>query len=135
MKHSIEPELSCGSFFVVTEGKANVQGLIAFLKGIISHPLWKPGMSLLVDHRRLSLKDFSRAETETVVDYFVRIGDKLGSGKCALVMNRDVDFGIARSGELLASQRTDVDIRVFRSLEEAEDWLAEGSLILSREAL
>ena len=127
MKHRIEAELPKGRLQVVTEGQGTPQGIIDFLNDVISHPQWKSGMSLLVDHRKLSLKNLDRLDTETVVDHFVNIRDRLGSGKCALVMNRDVDFGIARASEMMVSNRTDMEIQVFRSMEEAEKWLGPAA--------
>ena len=125
MKHTLEVSKNGLIFTVVTEGDGNVEGIIAFLEDIISHPQWKPGKRILLDHRELNIDEISAAGIEDVSFYFITISDKLGDGKIALVMNRDIDFGIARAWESITNLDVDIQIHVFRQLEEAINWLNE----------
>ena len=41
-------------------------------------------------------------------------------------MNRDIDFGIARAWELVTATEVDMQIRVFKRIDDAKRWLQEG---------
>lgn len=125
MIHTLEVDKN-GCFFIQTEGDGDVEGIIAFLKDIISHPQWKPGNNILLDHRALSINAISVSGINEVSAYFKSIADKLGNGKIALVMSREVDFGIARAWENITTDDVDIKIYVFRELEKAISWLSEG---------
>ena len=125
MKHTLKVSADGLLFTVVTKGDGGVEGIIAFLNDIISHPKWKPGNHILLDHRRLNIDQISASGIEDVSIFFISISDKLGAGKIALVMNRDIDFGIARAWESITNLDVDIRIHVFRKLEEAIHWLDE----------
>lgn len=124
MKHTLEVNEN-GLFTIITEGDGNVGGIIAFLKDIISHPQWKPGNYILLDHRALKIDAITISGIEDVSSYFKSIADKLGNGKIALVMKRDIDFGIARAWENITAYDVDIEVYVFRELEKAINWLRE----------
>lgn len=124
MKHTLEVSEN-GSFTIITEGDGDVEGIIAFLKDIISHPQWKPGNHILLDHRALKIDAITVSGIEDVSAYFKSIADKLGNGKVALVMKRDIDFGIARAWENITAYDVDIKVYVFRELEKAISWLKE----------
>lgn len=126
MHHILKVDPDHSLFIVETEGDATVEGICAFLDDIVAHPAWRPGMSILLDHRRLSLHNISAKEVEQVSDYFTGISDSLGNGKIALVMNRDVDFGVARAWENMTIDRTSMRPYVFRTLEECQAWVIDS---------
>jgi hypothetical protein len=126
VEHKIKIELDKKQFQVKTNGEGTADGINAFLTDIISHPKWTPGMDILLDHRKLNIDNLKIKNIDKVSDYFVKISKQLGDGRIALVMNRDVDFGIARAWELVTESNTDMHIHVFRSLEKAEAWLNNG---------
>lgn len=127
MKHKLKVEVNGDSseFIIKTEGDGTVEGIVAFLKDIISHPEWKPGHNILLDHRDLRIDKITVADIEEVSKYFISIGNELGTGKIALIMKRDIDFGIARAWELATELDVDIKIRVFRKIEDANNWLKE----------
>ena len=125
MKHTLNVSENGLVFTIVTDGDGDVDGIIAFLKDIISHPQWKPGKHILLDHRALMIDEISAPGIEDVSLYFISIADKLGDGKIALVMNRDIDFGIARAWESITNLDVDIKIHVFRKLDDAINWLNE----------
>jgi hypothetical protein len=125
MKHTLKVSEDGSFFSVTTQGDGDVEGIIAFLKDIISHPQWKPGNRILLDHRELKINAISVSGIEDVSEYFKSISDKLGNGRIALVMKRDIDFGIARAWENITEYYVDIKVYVFRELEEAVSWLKE----------
>jgi hypothetical protein len=125
MKHKLVANTSDMLFIVTTEGDGDVEGIISFLKDIISHPEWKPGFNILLDHQALEIDTIKSDGISKISSYFKSISSKLGSGKIALVMKRDIDFGITRIWEMITEPDVDIKIRVFRGLEKAKAWLDE----------
>ena len=125
MKHTLKVSEDGSFFTIITEGDGDVDGIIAFLKDIISHPQWKPGNLILLDHRALKIDKITVPGIEVVSAYFKSISDELGNGKVALVMKREIDFGIARAWENISEYAVDIKINVFRELEKAINWLKE----------
>ena len=124
MKHAIEMEPD-GRFTVTTTGQGSAKGIIAFLDAIVSHPLWQPGNTILLDHRKLNIANITVEGIERVSHHFQKIGPQLGSGKIALVMKKDIDFGIARAWELTTEEDVDMQIGVYRSMDDARMWLRQ----------
>ncbi len=124
MMHHIEIDSRGTTFTITTAGQGNVEGIIAFLDAIVAHPQWRPGLNILLDHRRLDIAPITVEGIDRVSGYFQTLSPQLGDGKIALVMNRDIDFGIARAWELVTREYVDMEIGVFRSIEEARHWLA-----------
>ena len=125
MEHGIEVEPDGGSFIVTTSGRGSAEGILAFLEAIVSHPSWQPGNHILLDHRKLDIADITVEGIEHVSHHFQKMGPQLGSGKIALVMKADIDFGIARAWELTTDGHVDMQIGVYRSMDEARMWLGQ----------
>jgi hypothetical protein len=125
MKHSLNINEDESLFTIITEGEGDVKGIIAFLKDIISHPKWKPGKFILLDHRALRIDKVTVSGIDEVSIFFKSIANELGNGKIALVMKRDIDFGIARAWEIVTDSHVDISINVFRDIDKAIDWLEQ----------
>ncbi len=128
MKHSLKVSEDGLVFTVTTEGNGDVEGIIIFLNDIISHSQWRPGLKILLDHRELKLDSMKVSGIEEVSKYFRSIAEKLGHAKVALVMKRDIDFGIVRAWEGVTEHGLDTKIYVFREMEKAINWLSDESL-------
>ena len=125
MKHTLKIPHK-GLFIITTQGIGTVEGINAFLTEIISHPKWHPGDNILVDHRALDLSGIQSSGIEAVSVYFISIAHKMGNGRLAIVLARDIDFGIARAWELITEHDVEMAIHVFRNMAEAEKWLTKG---------
>ncbi len=125
MKHTLKINEDGSIFTIRTAGDGDIKGIIAFLKDIISHPEWEPGKKILLDHRALKIDKISVSGIEEVSDFFKSIAPKLGNGKIALVMKRDIDFGIARAWEMITATDVDISIYVFRQIDKATDWIKQ----------
>ena len=126
MEYSLDIDRDNGFFLITTDGEGTEEGMMAFMNEIVDNPSWRPGKSILLDHRRLSVKNIQFRGIETMSEHFVTIGDALGNGKIALVMNEDIDFGIARAWEMITVDQVDMKISVFRSIHEATSWLLDS---------
>jgi len=126
MEHTITFDSSNRQFNIKTKGDGDVSGIIAFFKDIIAHPQWKPGLKILLDHRNLKTDSLKMDGIQSISQFFKQSGPKFGDGKMALVMERDIDFGLARTWEILTADDVDIAIEVFRSMGEASKWLARN---------
>lgn len=123
MRHTITRAADGKCFTITTAGQGDVAGIVAFLDDLVADPQWRPGLQILLDHRRLDIASITAEGIERVSQHFRKIGPRLGNGYIALVMHKDIDFGIARAWELVTEAHVDMHIGVFRSLEEACRWL------------
>ena len=123
MQHTIIVDSHNHQLTVTTSGDGDVVGVVSFLEEIIVHPHWKTGNNILLDHRNLRFDKVKMDGVHRIARFFKSISPKLGDGKIAFVMNRDIDFGIARAWEILTADEVDIQIEVFRSIEKARTWL------------
>jgi hypothetical protein len=124
MKHTITVNAKHNQFIVITQGDGHVDDFISFFKELINHPQWRTGSSILMDHRDLHIDGIAMKGIERISHFFKGIGPKLGDGKLAMVMQREIDFGLARAWEILTADDVDIQIEIFRSYEDACHWLA-----------
>jgi hypothetical protein len=92
------------------------------LQEIISHPLWVAGNKILLDHRALKIDRIDTTGVAMVSVFYKIIVPKLGNGKMALDMNRDIDFGLVRAWENMKDFDVGIKINVLRSIKEAKYW-------------
>jgi len=111
-------------FEIKASGKASVEGFLALDTELVEHHKWKPGTNVLYDLRDSDFRDLSRLDVERRARYTQSLGEKIGKARLACVMNQNLDYGIARMWEII-TMMGDVpfEIRVFRSIAEAVEWL------------
>ena len=82
-----------------------------------------------------SLGDLSKAEgiadlsIEEIRAVVLLVGSKWHTNlrvRSALVVSQDLDYGIARMYEIQLSASTSNDIRVFKNVEEAQEWVGNS---------
>ncbi len=123
MDHTIER--GRGDWIVVrTRGLAAVEGFSAFLSDVVTHPDWRSGMDLLLDHRDLDGSALSEEDIHQLTDEAVAIDGELGGGRWAVVLANDLGFGLARMWQSVPEGKGIPRRRLFRVVEEAEAWLA-----------
>lgn len=87
--------------------------------------------NVLWDGRRATLKDLSHEQLNDLPIYsrkFKQLGIPIKSGKRALVVSSSVDFGLARiinSFKDTMGADIPLEVRTFRTIEEALRWLTE----------
>lgn len=114
-----------GYVAVTTRGAFAADDHGRMVEDIVTRDFWRPGTSVLFDHRAL---DFGasglavmRQAGENHQAHDVRIGD----GKAAVLMGTLVDYGRGRQFELLTDGRVSANLRVFLDEAEALRWLLE----------
>ena len=82
-------------------------------------------MNVLWDVRK-AIIDISFKETEVLVNYITPYSNKRASGKSAVVISRELEYGMSRVVKnLLEINKIPFRFKIFRSYEEAMHWLDE----------
>jgi len=92
------------------------------VKRLVSDSELRAGLNLLSDHSQLG----STASTNLVRSIpalLAQLGERFGPFRCAVVVPRDASYEMARMAEVL-SEDGPAQVRAFRSVREAEGWLA-----------
>ena len=93
------------------------------LKQLLTDPALRPGLNYLSDQRGLESPGTTPLVTGAV-HFLQRLAQTQGPFKCAVVVAREASFGMGRMAEAFTSG-TDVEVKAFYSIEDAESWLAE----------
>jgi len=107
----------------VVTGELTAEELLSALGSVYERPDYKPGACVLWDLRGAELHLFDAHDIRKIAD-FVAGSRNAPAGTCsALVVGRNLDFGLARMYEQMLVASTDVNVMVFRDIEEARAWL------------
>ena len=123
VRHEFQFQTDRGLVEVRAFGKATLEGFVGLDTKLVEHSCWTPGMRVMFDLRALDLSDLSVEDIHRNADFVRGLSDRLGTARFACVMAKEIDFGLARMFEVLTSEGNQLDIRVFRSMSEAETWL------------
>lgn len=131
MRYSLELDVARRCFTVITQGEGNAEGLMASMEAVAHHPQWRVGYSVLVDHRKLCLAELSNSGIENISHGFIELRKAFGDGRCAIVLAKDVDFGLARAWEMITADEVAMAIHIFRDIDKARCWIEAGREQLS----
>ena len=107
------------------EGTIDVDQIKEMLSALYNSPDYVPNMNALWD---LRAADFTAVTTEQITSLTAiveKYWGKGGQGKAALIVSRDLDFGLSRMYEMLLSGSSPDKVMVFRDYHEAENWLRD----------
>src|SRR3954463_2339274 len=94
------------------------------LSQIISFLTGEPTQLVLWDIREGSLARLSSGDLRMIIKRGAQFADRRKGGQTAIVCSTDIDYGLGRMFETLASlQHIPFEISVFRDLSEANQWL------------
>lgn len=121
MKYEIA---SCEKYFLVTTtGPADPDVYEKSLDAIFNHPDWRPGHCYIYDHTLLDASKLTKADVERIAEIARVRRTRYGVRKSAVVAPNDVEYGIVRMWMVYAEDETKIPTNVFRTLDEAIDWL------------
>ena len=112
-------------FEVTTSGDAILQGYYDFTTAVLEHEKWKPGGLMLLNHTELNTGPLTVDNVQAIADISKQYSEQLGKAKVALVVDRDLDYGMTRMWQVLVgSDTTSHDsVKIFRNRDEAAAWL------------
>ena len=122
MEYTIEFGGMAQDVTITTSGPASAEGLLDFVKDLVGDPRFRPGMLILVDHMAIDPTTITATDVRAQADTVIRLDDRIGPSKVAIVVPNPLAFGYARMYELHAA-RAQVESQVFYSRNEALAWL------------
>ena len=114
-----------GYFIIKTSGDTTPDDVENSLRQVFNSQDWRIGTHILYDNRLENLDNLSGDEVEEISLKFTQFNDKLKHSKIALVMPRDLAFGLARMWEIHNENKASFKTYVFRSIDEAHKWIEE----------
>ncbi len=107
---------------VVGEGLLTLRQLQDHLLALSEDPRYVAPMLKLVDLRRAALTRLAPEDVHAFTDLKACLARHFVAERCAIVVSRDVDYGIARI-HAARSEVSDIETRVFKELAPAVAWL------------
>ncbi|RDH80672.1 MAG: hypothetical protein DIZ80_16720 [endosymbiont of Galathealinum brachiosum] len=112
-----------GFFELKISGAIDAQKYPSMFDTLFAHKDWVPGMRLLVDESELRADHLTIADLETIAVFCTDRSSDFGSAKLSMYVSRDLEYGLNRMWHVFIKDGWDAEGNVFRSREEALDWL------------
>ena len=122
VKYTIEFSGSPQDVTITTFGPASREGLVGFVQDLVDDPRYRPGMFILVDHLALDATTMTGDDVRAQAERVIKLEERLGQCKLAIVVPTALAFGYARMYELHAAE-TQVHSRVVYTRDEGLAWL------------
>jgi hypothetical protein len=107
-------------------GTLQLDELVGILGGIYKSPGFDPDMDVVWDLREADLTSFSSEDVQAVRNFVIRNWGTGGKSRAALVVSRDVEFGLTRMYEVYVESDTKSQVEVFRDMDKAVEWIRSG---------
>ena len=114
-----------GYFFIKVIGDTSPDDIEKSLQQVFSNPDWRKGESILYDNRRENPMQIKADGVKKIADIFIHFKDQLEGSKIALVMPKDIAFGLGRMWESHVSVAESIKTNIFRSIDKAVIWVEE----------
>jgi hypothetical protein len=120
IKNIILPD---GPVKLTASGIISLGDIIKTLHGLLQDSQFKSGMDILWDFRQVKTENMKADQIREIVSFIKNNQEKRGANyRVALVVSRDIDFGLARMYEAY-TQELPFQLQIFKELSAAEDWL------------
>jgi hypothetical protein len=124
VEHRIELADAPPHVTVTTEGEADADGFAAFNEAIVSHPGFRPGMTILVDHSGLDASLLNADDIAAIAAHAKSLEAEFGDSAVAVVAPDAFTFGLARVS-VREADFARLAPRTFASRSDAVDWLRD----------
>ncbi len=109
-------------------GQLSLAGGIAATYGLLDSSEWRAGLRILVDLDDAQISGLSLQDIRALADLSTSLVDRIGPSRIAVVAESAINFGVSRMWEALTSERTSMDVCVFRETDSALGWLGIKSV-------
>lgn len=111
---------------VILNGRVTGPVVARAIEHLKSFPRYRPGMPQLWDAVQADLSRLTRADFRSIARAAKDSGSSTRRTRVAVLVVREVDFGVARMFEMTEGSDLLPAIQVFRDPAAAMDWLGEG---------
>jgi hypothetical protein len=109
---------------IETDGAASSESFAAMWGEILASDLWRPGLTVLIDNRKLSAIKDADGFTMAAIDYFAKNTALIGKACISVVSSRPENFKYARQFQYgIRLNGSDAVIQVFSTEKQAVEWL------------
>jgi hypothetical protein len=105
------------------DGPINVDILKDTLASFYKSPDYDPDMNILWDLKDADFSSVTFEDVESLAGMIEKYWGKGEKSKAALIVSKDLGFGLSRMYELLLTGSSPNRVMVFRQYDEAEEWL------------
>ena len=110
---------------IVASGDFSSTQFAEMFDELFSLEYWRFGIPLLCDNRELDLASAGMAEHLAACDHFVGMNN-LASTPMAVVLETPESLKIGKRVMEMTEDQSPADVRIFRSEDEAIEWIASG---------
>lgn len=107
-------------------GSTTLDDIVSTLKEIYSEPDFNSEMNVLWDLRGADLASFFTSNIQKLRDFVSAHWGTEGKSLAALIVSRDLEFGLSRMYEFFVESKTSNKVRVFRDYDEAFEWVTKS---------
>jgi len=126
MELDIQYDKSLDCLVIEASGDITFKDLPTINEGVHAHEKFRYNIAQICncsDGSLILTLDELRAFAKDAAEYALRFGEKR---KLALVDSKPVNFGMMRQYQALLDTGPEVAIQVFKSMDDARDWIREG---------
>lgn len=120
IEHRIEPEQR--RIRATVSGNFTLEEILDTINGTVNDPDFQRGYDILSDHTRVETA-ITTEQAGVTAEYLASLSLYFAGSRWAVVTTKDVSYGMMRMLSVFL-ERVPMDLRVFRSFDEAENWLA-----------
>ena len=110
-----------GIVYTTIDGDVGTDEILDGLKGILTHPDFRPGLNGIADLRNSNLHSFS-ADVKRIANLLIEYAGKIGPSKTAILVSTNVTFGMTRMFQTFA-EKSSIQTEIFQDLKDALQWL------------
>ena len=78
---------------------------------------------ILWDARKLDVANVTQDQIRSIISHISNWSSKRENGKAAWVVIDSISFGMGRMFQIISENNTNIDIRIFKNYEKAEEWI------------
>jgi len=104
-------------------GVAELRAYSECIKLILDHEYWTAGTSVLLDQTELDTGSLTVEEVRAIAHLCGARRAETGAGSLAMLVDRDLEYGMNRMWSVFVEDQWDVGVGVFRSRDKAVAWL------------
>lgn len=108
---------------IAYEGLFSVDEQTAAIEDLLSRKFWKPGLPILIDHRKFDFGDTDIPVMRRTAAFHQNHDARIGAAKIAVIMKSLSDFGRGRQFELITKGKISAKLEIFLEEEKALEWL------------
>lgn len=108
-------------------GIIDINDLAGQLKEIYSSSCFDPDMNVFWDLQKADFSNVSSEDTMSFMEFVSKHWGTGGKSKAALVVSRDLEFGMSRMYQIMMEGATSSKIAVFRDTDKAKEWIEAGA--------